>query len=81
MTMVLEPGMAWSWSGRPITRAAAVLLVVAVATVMPATSAAQAVSSSEREALVTLRVSQGGRAEEVDALVRHADAAATRALL
>ena len=80
MTMVLEPGMALSWSGRPITRPAAVLLVVAVATVMPATSAAQAVSSSEREALVTLRVSQGGRAEEVDALVRHADAAATKGL-
>ena len=61
-------------------RLAAVLLVVAAGAVMPVTSAAQAVASSEREALVTLRVSQGGRAEEVDALIRHADTAATKGL-
>jgi hypothetical protein len=47
---------------------------------MPAASAAQAVSASEREALVRLRVSQGGEAEEVDALLRHADQAATKGL-
>ncbi len=86
MTMVSEHGMAW-WSftlsngkRRLATRLAAVLLVVGAGAVMPTASAAQAVSPSEREALVRLRVSQGGVAEEVDALLRHADAAASKGL-
>ncbi len=72
--------MAWSWSGRLVQRVAAVLVVVAAGAVTPGTAAAQAVSPSEREALARLRVSQGGRAEEVDPLVRHADEAAEKGL-
>ena len=36
----------------------------------PGLCAAQSVSPSEREALVRLRADRGGRAEEVDALIR-----------
>ena len=63
-----------------IRQVAALLLVVAAAAVMPTTSGAQAVSESERDALVRLRVSQGGRADEVDTLLRHADEAASKGL-
>ena len=72
--------MAWSWSGRLVQRVAVVLVVVTAGAVTPGTAAAQAVSPSEREALARLRVSQGGRAEEVDPLVRHADEAAEKGL-
>ena len=72
--------MASSWSGRLVKRSVAVLLIVAAGGVMPAASAAQAVSPSEREALVGPWVSRGGRAEDVDAFVRHADEAATKGL-
>ncbi len=72
--------MASWWSGRLAKRLAVALMVVAAGAVVPSVSSAQAVSPSEREALVRLRVSQGGRAEEVDALVRHADEAASKGL-
>ena len=72
--------MASWWSGRVVQRVAAMLLVVAAGAVIPGTAAAQAMSPSEREALARLRVSQGGRAEEVDPLVRHADEAAKKGL-
>ena len=72
--------MAYWWSGSLVRRVAAMLLVVAAGAVTPAASAAQAVSPAEREALVRLRVGQGGQAEEVDALVRHADEAAGKGL-
>ena len=72
--------MASWWSGRLVQRVAAMLLVVAAGAVIPGTAAAQAVSPAEREALARLRVSQGGRAEEVDPLVRHADEAAKKGL-
>lgn len=78
--MALVRGMAWLWSGRLIKGSAAVLFVVAAGAVMPAVSAAQAVSPAEREALVRLRISQGGLAEEVDGIVRHAEEAATKGL-
>lgn len=78
--MALAHVMAWSWSGRLVRRATAILLVVAAGALMPAASAGQAVSPSERAELVRLRVNQGGNAEEVDALVRHADEAASKGL-
>ena len=85
MTMVSEHRMAW-WSstrsnGSLVTRLAGILLLTVVAgAVTPTASSAQAVSPSERETLVRLRVSQGGVAEEVDALLRHADEAASKGL-
>ena len=72
--------MACWWSGSLARRVAAMLLVVAVGAVTPAASAAQAVSPSDREALVRLWVSQGGRADEIDDLVRVADEAAGKGL-
>jgi hypothetical protein len=47
---------------------------------VPGVCAAQSVSPSDREALVRLRVDRGGRAEEVDALLRLADEAAAKRL-
>ena len=87
MTMVSENGMAW-WSStqsngrrRLARRLASILLVAGAAgAALPAASSAQAVSPSEREALVRVRISQGGVAEEVDALLRHADEAASKGL-
>jgi hypothetical protein len=57
---------------------ASTLLVFACSVAMPTVCAAQAVSSSEREALVRLRVDRGGRADDVDALIRHVDEAASK---
>ena len=85
--MVSEHGMAWWSSTRSNSRiglaarlAGVLLLAVVVGAAMPAAAAAQAVSASEREALVRLRVSQGGVPEEVDALLRHAEEAASKGL-
>ena len=72
--------MACWWSGSQVQRVAAMLLVVAAVVATPSASAAQAVSPSEREALGRLWVSQGGRADEIDVLVRHADEAAGKGL-
>jgi hypothetical protein len=58
-----------------------ILVLMAVVFVAAANlCAAQSVSASERDALVRLRVERGGRAEEVDALIRQADLAAARGL-
>jgi hypothetical protein len=43
-------------------------------------AAAQSVSTADRDALVRLRVDRGGRPEDVDALLRHADEAAAKGL-
>jgi hypothetical protein len=57
------------------------LLVAACLGLCPVSaSAAQSVSPAEREALVRLHTDRGGRAEEVEALVRIADNAAARGL-
>jgi len=56
------------------------MALVLVAAAWPGVVAAQAVSATDREALVRLRVERGGRAEEVDALLRHADEAAAKGL-
>ncbi|MCM3880991.1 MAG: hypothetical protein ND807_12855 [Vicinamibacterales bacterium] len=56
------------------------LLVVLLSLIAPGVCAAQAVTPSERDALVRLRVDRGGRAEEVDALLRLADGAAAKRL-
>ena len=58
----------------------ALVLVGLVALAAPDLCTAQSVSASEREALVRLRVDQGGRAEDVDALIRVADEAAAKKL-
>ena len=58
----------------------AVLVVVLIRLAAPALCAAQAVSASEREALVRLRTDRGGRAEEVDGLIRLADDTAGKGL-
>lgn len=55
------------------------LLMVALLGV-PDLGAAQSVSASEREALVRLRTDRGGRADEVDALLRLTDEAAAKGL-
>lgn len=60
--------------------ATALLLAGLLGLTAPALCAAQSVSASEREALVRLRLDQGGRAEDVDALIRVADEAATKKL-
>lgn len=59
-------------------RALAWLLVSSMAGTAPAV--AQSVAASDREALVRLHVARGGRADEVDALLRHADAAGAKGL-
>jgi len=58
----------------------AALVVALCGVAWPEMSAAQSVSASEREALVRLRVDRGGRAEEVDALLRQVDEAAAKGL-
>ena len=58
---------------------ATALVLMAMLGVAPELEA-QSVSASEREALVKLRVDRGGRAEDVDALIRHADEAAAQGL-
>jgi hypothetical protein len=54
------------------------LLVSNAAGAVPA--AAQSVSAPERDALVRLHVARGGRAGDVEALLRHADAAGEKGL-
>lgn len=62
-------------------RRMAIGLVVAVCGLAaPSLGAAQSVSASEREALVRLRVDRGGRPDEVDALIRHANDAGAKGL-
>jgi uncharacterized tellurite resistance protein B-like protein len=56
------------------------LLAVAVGLAMAAPSAAQAVSSSERDALVQMRVDRGGRPNEMDALIQVANDAGSKGL-
>src|SRR5687768_2940639 len=73
--MGLVPGMAL-WSSR---RVSAVALVVATALV-PSAALAQAVSPAERDALVRLRTDRGGKPEDVDALLKRADAASAAGL-
>ena len=58
----------------------ALLLVTMGDLAVPELSAAQSVSPSERDALVRLRVDRGGRAEDVDPLIRHADETAAKGL-
>jgi hypothetical protein len=69
---------------RVVSRAVSLLttlvLVALLGLAAPDLCAAQSVSASEREALVRLRVDQGGRAEDVDALIRLADEAAAKGL-
>jgi len=68
-----------SWlSGHKLT--AVLLLAALYGVARPDVSAAQPVSASERAALVRLRTDRGGRAEEVDALIRLADEAAAKGL-
>ena len=63
-----------------LSKVTALLLVGMAGLAAPRLAAAQSVSVSEREALVRLRVDRGGRAEEVDALIRQADDAASKGL-
>ena len=56
------------------------LLVAVCGLSVPHLCAAQSVSASERDALVRLRVDRGGRAEDVDTLIRQADDAAAKGL-
>ena len=87
-TTVSEHEMEWWLSGRLngesarrlIGRAAALVLVAGVALAMPRVSASQVVSAADREALVRQRVDRGGRADEVDLLLRRADEAASQSL-
>ena len=58
----------------------AALVVVLTRLAAPDPCAAQAVSASDRDALVRLRTDRGGRAEEVDGLIRLADEAAGKGL-
>lgn len=62
----------------PMARIFAMVALVGLAAA--GVCAAQSVSASDRNALVRLRVDRGGRAEDVDALIRLADEAATRGL-
>jgi hypothetical protein len=65
----------------PIAQRAIVLLAVAVCLLAaPHRGGAQSVSTSEREALVRLRTDRGGRAEEVDVLIRQAEAGGAKGL-
>jgi hypothetical protein len=80
--------MAWSWfpaiadrphrTGRRGAGLPCLALAGALAAAAPA--AAQSVTAAEREELVALRAARGGQAAEVDALLRHADEAASRGL-
>lgn len=70
-----------SWSfDRMNARQAVALAVVVCALAAPAPAAAQSVPASEREALVRLIVDRGGRAEDADALIDHANAAGAKGL-
>lgn len=65
---------------RVTTRAAALLLVAGVVLCLPRVSAGQAVSPADREAMVRQRVERGGRADEVDLLLRRAEEASSQSL-
>lgn len=66
---------------KPVFSSLTTLLMVALTGLAaPNLCAAQSVSTSEREALVRLGVDRGGRAEEVEALIRQADEAAAKGL-
>ena len=69
-------------NGRRVTLApwTTLLAIVISGLVAPHLCAAQSVSASEREALVRLRVDRGGRAEDVDTLIRQAEDAAAKGL-
>lgn len=58
-----------------ISRSRTLVLAGALYVAVPALGTAQVVSDTERQTLVRLRVDRGGRAEEVDALLRSAEAA------
>jgi hypothetical protein len=64
----------------PVSTFLTATLAALLGLAMPALCDAQSVSASEREALVRLRIEKGGRAEDVDALLRVADEAAARKL-
>lgn len=61
-------------------RAVIVTLVALAVVSMPESVCAQSVTAPEREALARLRVERGGRADDVDALVRLANDAAAKGL-
>jgi hypothetical protein len=67
-------------SGSQVGWTGTMLLAVLCSVALPTMCVAQTVSPSEREALVRLRVDRGGRSEDVDALIRHADEAAAKGL-
>src|SRR5262245_39503244 len=55
-------------------------LALLIALVIPVVSAAQMVSTTDRDGLVRQRTERGGRADEVDALVRLVNEAAAKGL-
>src|SRR5688500_10925181 len=59
---------------------AVLLLAVIASLAAPCSSNAQSVPSSERDGLVRLGVARGRSAEDIEALIRHADAAAAKGL-
>jgi hypothetical protein len=63
-----------------VSRAAIALLLTAVGVKMSPIAAAQAVTPSEREALVRLRTDRGGTAQDIDGLLRRVEDAAARGL-
>jgi hypothetical protein len=71
-------------SGRPNRRKGRLVAAAAAAAgyvlIAIGAAAAQSVPASERDALVRLHAERGGKAEEVDALIRHADGAAAKGL-
>ncbi len=77
--MGLVREMGWWLSGHRSHRTA-FLLVALIGLTAPALSAAQAVSASERDALVKLRTDRGGQATDVDVLLRLANEAAAKGM-
>lgn len=75
--MGLVHEMEW-WLFGHRSHVTALALVALVGLAAPARSAAQAVSASERDALVRLRIDRGGEAAEVDVLIRLANDAAAK---
>lgn len=70
----------WLYGRMNVSRVVTALLVIASGLASPALCAAQSVPAAEREALVRLSVDRGGRPEEVDALIRHANEAGAKGL-
>lgn len=75
--MGLVREMGWWLSGHR-SHVTAFLLVVLIGLTTPVGSAAQAVSASDRDALVKLRTDRGGQAADVDMLIRLANEAAAK---